>query len=336
MKHIIAKILFVTLTWVASSAVAQTESANDTKAESKADLKLDPWVVLQKSASAARQLGYRGVFVYQSGDSSSAVQITHMNNGEKEYTHSIVLDGRKRELLSESGDLVIYNPKKEKVMVEKRHSKNIFPGLLPEDISLIKVGYKVKLNGMERTAGRDAKVIMLEPKDKYRYGYKLLTDNAYGLLLKAITLNEQNEPLEQIGFSQLDMLELGNLDWFQPSNTFGKSLEMEQARFTKEIPTANNWSLTNVPPGFLKVDQMRRIVRGKVTNTTQAIYSDGLAYVSLFIEPLPKGTVGKVGHTSVGLTHFYADIQDGYQIMAVGEVPEVTVTSLVKSVSFKK
>ena len=296
----------------------------------------DPWVVLQKSALAARQLGYRGVFVYQSGESSSAVQITHMSNQGKEYTHSIVMDGQKKELLNESGDLIIYNPKKEKVMVEKRHSKNIFPGLLPEDIALIKVSYQARLNGNERTAGRDAKVIMLEPKDKYRYGYKLLTDNEYGLLLKATTLNDRNEPLEQIGFSQLDMLELGNLDWFEPSNTFGKSLEMEQARYTKEFPTLSNWTTADLPLGFVKIDQMRRVVKGKTTNTTQVIYSDGLAYVSLFIEPLPKGAAGKVGHTSVGLTNFYANVKDGYQLMAVGEVPEITVTNLVKGVGFKK
>ena len=296
----------------------------------------DPWVMLQKSALAARKLGYRGVFVYQSGESSSAVQITHMNNDGKEYTHSIVMDGQKKELLNESGDLIIYNPKKEKVMVEKRHSKNIFPGLLPEDITLIKSSYQARLNGTERTAGRDAKVIILEPKDKYRYGYKLLTDSDYGLLLKATTFNDRNESLEQIGFSQLDMLELGNLDWFEPSNTFGKPLEMEQARYTKDLPTLSNWTMNNLPLGFIKIDQMRRVVRGKTTNTTQVIYSDGLAYVSLFIEPLVKGAAGKMGHTSVGLTNFYANVRDGYQLMAVGEVPEVTVTSLVKGVTFKK
>ena len=301
-----------------------------------ADVTSDSWLVLQKSAQAARKLGYRGVFVYQSGESSSAVQITHMNNDGKEYTHSIVMDGQKKELLNEGGDLVIYNPKKEKVMVEKRHSKNIFPGLLPEDITLIKVSYHVRLNGTERTAGRDAKVIMLEPKDKYRYGYKLLTDIEYGLLLKATTLNDRNEPLEQIGFSQLDMLELGNLDWFEPSNTFGKSLEMEQTRYTKDLPTLTNWIASDLPLGFVKVDQMRRVVRGKPTNTTQVIYSDGLAYVSLFIEPLASGTAGKTGHTSVGLTNFYASVKDGYQLMAIGEVPEVTVTNLVKGVGFKK
>lgn len=323
MKRIIWQYLWINI-FLMSSFVASAQTTTD------------PWIMLQKSALAARQLGYRGVFVYQSGESSSAVQITHMNDGNKEYTHSIVMDGQKKELLNESGDLIIYNPKKEKVMVEKRHSKNIFPGLLPEDIELIKVSYQARLNGSERTAGRDAKVIMLEPKDKYRYGYKLLTDGEYGLLLKATTLNDRNEILEQIGFTQLDMLELGNLDWFEPSNTFGKSLEMEQARYTKDSPTLTNWTISNPPLGFIKIDQMRRVVRGKATNTTQVIYSDGLAYVSLFIEPLIKGVTGKIGHTSVGLTNFYANVQDGYQLMAVGEVPQVTVTTLVKGISFKK
>ena len=56
----------------------------------------DPWLVLQKAAQAARELSYQGVFLYQSGNSSRSVQITHMNYGQGEYARIVVLDGTPR------------------------------------------------------------------------------------------------------------------------------------------------------------------------------------------------------------------------------------------------
>ena len=80
----------------------------------------DPWLVLQKAAQAARELSYQGVFLYQSGNSSRSVQITHMNYGQGEYARIVVLDGTPREVLSQGNDVVIFSPRNEKVVIEKR------------------------------------------------------------------------------------------------------------------------------------------------------------------------------------------------------------------------
>jgi sigma-E factor negative regulatory protein RseB len=66
------------------------------------------------------------------------------------------------------------------------------------------------------------------------------------------------------------------------------------------------------------------------------ILSDGLASVSLFIEPLIKGAKAKNGHKLVGTTSFYANVIDGHQIIVVGEVPEATVAQIAHAISFKK
>jgi sigma-E factor negative regulatory protein RseB len=65
------------------------------------------------------------------------------------------------------------------------------------------------------------------------------------------------------------------------------------------------------------------------------IFSDGLASISVFIEPMAKGTKPKVGHTTAGATNFYASVNEGHQVMVVGEVPEAAVTQFANSVSFK-
>ena len=62
----------------------------------------DVWLTLQKASQAARELSYKGVFVYQSGNASKSVQLTHMNYGQGEYARMVVLDGAPREVLSQA------------------------------------------------------------------------------------------------------------------------------------------------------------------------------------------------------------------------------------------
>ncbi len=296
----------------------------------------DTWLLLQKASQAARELSYQGVFVYQSGSSAKSVQITHMNFGQGEYARMVVLDGQPREVLSQGPDVVIFSPHNEKVVIEKRHRQSMFPALLPANMDNIKLSYLAKAGGIERVGGRDGQVVILSPKDQLRYAYKLWTDREYGILLKAATLNEKNEVLEQIGFNQLTLLNSQKLDWFQPSVEYNKSYVVEDSMPAKTVNDVPDWLVSEIPQGYHKVDEVMRTVPGKQNPVTQLIYSDGLASVSLFIEPLLKGAAPRTGHTSMGATNFFALVADGHQVMAVGEVPEATVSQFASAVSFKK
>jgi len=294
------------------------------------------WLLLQKASQAARELSYQGVFVYQSGAVAKSVQITHMNYGQGEYARMVVLDGMPREVLSQGNDVVIFNPQNEKVVIEKRRGQNMFPALLPSNMDLIKNSYQVRLGAIERVGGREGQIIYLDPRDRYRYGYKLWADREYGILLKATTTNERNEAMEQMAFNQLTLLNNQNMDWFQPNVDPRKAYVMEGALSANAPAEAETWTMTQTPAGYRKVDQGQRTVPGKTVPVTHIIYSDGLASVSLFIEPLAKGARPKTGHTGMGATNFYAAVVDGHQIVVVGEVPEATVSQFATAVTFKK
>jgi sigma-E factor negative regulatory protein RseB len=300
------------------------------------DVPDDPWILLQKAAHAAHELSYKGVFVYQSGANARSVEITHMNYGQGEYARIVVLDGAPREVLSQGSDVVIFNQKNEKVVIEKKRGQNLFPALLPANMDVIKASYQVRVGNQERIGGRDGQIIFLDPRDHFRYGYKLWTDREYGLLLKSMTTNERNEPMEQITFNQLTLLNTQNMDWFQPKVDHGKNYIMEDPPPAPSASEADNWTVGQLPPGYRKIDQVIHMVPGKPAPVTHVIYSDGLASVSLFIEPVAKGSKFKIGHSVTGATNFYANVVDGYQIVVVGEVPEATVTQIANAVSFKK
>jgi sigma-E factor negative regulatory protein RseB len=294
----------------------------------------DAWQMLEKTAFAARELNYSGQFVYQSGNQTRVIDITHMNQDGHEMTRNVVLEGPPREVYSQGNDIVIFQPKNEKVMIEKRRGQNLFPAMLPTDLRLIKSSYTARLGAIETVAGRNAQIIDLMPNDAFRYSYKIWTDIEFGLLLKMTLLNSKNETLEQIYFNQINMLNSQDVNWFQPKIDVSKSYVVEDNAQVTHIE--DNWIVAQLPTGYRKIDQVQRIVPGKSAPVNQIIFSDGIASVSLFIEPIAKGTHPKTGHMLVGSTNICANVIDGYQIMVVGEVPAETVQQIAKAVTFKK
>ena len=304
----------------------------------------DAWLALQKAAFAARELNYQGIFVYQNGKQMRSVQITHMNNAGQELTRNMILDNQTiagkapskqpREVFSQGSDIVIFHPKNDKVIIEKRRGQNLFPAMLPVNLNSLKTSYTAKIGVLDYIAGRQAQIIELIPKDSYRYGYKIWTDTEFGLLVKMTLQNEKSETLEQITFQELSMLNSHDLNWYQPSIDLSKKYEMEDATLLNRVHT--NWIVAELPPGYVKVDHIEFVVNGKTAPVNQMIFSDGIASVSLFIEPILKGQRSKMGHHLIGSTHICANVVEGYQVMVVGEVPLATVQQIAKAVSFKK
>lgn len=295
----------------------------------------DNWQILQKAAIAAHELSYRGIFVYESNHQTKAVQITHMNNGSGEYSRNVLLDSSPREVFSQGRDLVIFSPKKEKIIIQKRRGQNLFPAILPVQLSHLKASYALYMGETDTVAGRNSRQLMLVPKDNFRYHYKFWVDQEYGLLLKYVMENAKQEVLESIVFNQISMMDQLDLNWYRPQIDPRKNYEMEN-----EIPTEDAsdvvgaWVIQNLPAGFKKIAQIKLMAHGNTTPVTQMVFSDGLATVSLFIEPSRQKT--RNGHYVVGNNSFYAYVQNGYQITAVGEVPQETVTKIAESVVFKK
>jgi sigma-E factor negative regulatory protein RseB len=296
---------------------------------------VDAWQILEKSAYAARELNYEGQFSYINGEQTRIVDIKHMNYGGREVARNIVLNDNHREVYSQGENIVIFQSTTSNVIIKKRHGKNLFPAMLPTNLNSIKDNYKARLVGTEYVADREAQVVELMPSDAYRYRYKIWSDVKFGLILKIALLNAENKTLEQIYFNRLSMLNSqNNPDWFEPKIDMSKNYVTEE---DMPITRVANHSIvtTDLPAGYRKVDHIQRAVHGKKTMIDQLIFSDGIGSVSLFIEPMTKGQRPKKGHMLMGSTSMCANVVDGHQIIVVGEVPEKTVQSIARAVSFK-
>lgn len=296
----------------------------------------DPWQLMEKAALAARKLNYQGVFVYQTGNSITSVQITHTNVGAAgEFARVVVLDGAPKEVLRRGNEVIIYQPKNQQVLIEKRRIHSSFPTLLPKISDALKTNYQLTVGDAERVVGREATVLTLTPHDKMRYTNKFWVDIDSGLLLKVALLNEKNEIIEQIGFTLLKLIGNSNMDWFRPSEEQNKPYYFKPEEVVTPSVQSDGWNIGVLPQGFRKVEQVLRQVPGKSMPVTHFVFCDGLASISLFIEPLEKGAPFKQGGMSQGATNLYATTIADHQIVVLGEVPQSTVMQIANSVNYK-
>lgn len=298
---------------------------------------IDTWSILEKTAYAARELNYEGTFEYQNGKQLRHVKIIHINNGSQEFARNIVLDHQTREVYTQDDNLVIVQPKDKKIAIEKRRGQMMFPAMLPANLDGIKAYYSAKLIGTELVASRDSQVIYLSSNDNFRYHYKIWADKEFGLLLKMALLNRTGETIEQIAFNQIGMLssvDSNTIRKLQPKIDVTKKYVMEDNTITNSA-TNVSWEVKELPPGYKKIEHVVRMVPGKTYPIDQVVFSDGIASVSLFIEPLIKGMRPRTGHTHTGSTSMCASVINGHQVIVVGEVPEETVMQIAHAVSFK-
>jgi len=96
------------------------------------------------------------------------------------------------------------------------------------------------------------------------------------------------------------------------------------------------WGLASELPGFRKVTELKRRL-GESRPVGQMVYSDGLAAVSVFIEPLEgRRDPVRTGLASMGAIHIYTREVANHMITVVGEAPAVSVQRIADAVEFRR
>ena len=291
----------------------------------------DPWLILEKSAKASQQLNYEGVFHSQSSSESNSTHVIHANIDNEEYCLLKMLDGAPNEVFC-SGDMV-YVTSQDGLLIKKRKNQFLFPSVLPSDIKHLKKNYQLSFGEKKRVADRMAQHIELKAKDNLRFNYHIWIDDKNLLPLKLIVTNNKNQPIEQSTFTTIAFSEVIDKDIFEKNINLSK-VYVSKNKFIENYVSNKFWNLKKLPSGFKEVDLISRRVNGLNLLDYQIIFSDGLAYVSLFIRPITRGTEPKEGTVAIGPTNISARYQDGYQIMSVGMVPPETVNTISGAIEF--
>jgi sigma-E factor negative regulatory protein RseB len=183
-------------------------------------------------------------------------------------------------------------------------------------------GYRARLGGSERVAGYSAQVVELAAKDGWRYGYRLWLEKKSGLPLRLALLDGAGRTLEQVAFTAL---ELGRTPADADLRSSGNDSMHRVQALAPGVVSDPGWRVGNPPPGY-SLRSARRL--GKAV---QLLYGDGLASVSVYIEPAPAGAAGQSASRS-GAVNAQAVWKGGRRVLAIGKVPAATVEHFARHV----
>ena len=292
---------------------------------------------LQRIYAASEKLSYAGTFIYQQGQQVETSRIVHVVDSSGPRERLETLDGVPREIIRTGDEVVCYLPASMTVKIDKQPGRRPFPAILTEQLKDVSDNYVVKKGEIERVGGYSCQVLTLEPKDRMRYGHRLWADLNTGMLLKAKTFGEKNELLEQFTFTQISIGGTISRDqlkarYFRQS----KDWRVEDSGATRANLAEAGWTLRSKPPGFRTVAELVRTVGG-TGGVGHIVLSDGLAAISVFIEPATsKRPMPQAGLSRQGAINVYTRPVGNHWVTVVGEAPAESVKYVANAVEYHK
>lgn len=289
---------------------------------------------LTRMHEASRMRAYTGTLVVTAGASMSASKIWHVCDGTRQMERVDTLTGEPRTTLRRDKEVITFIPESRTAVVEKRESLGLFPDMLRTPENLIPGFYSVRELGHQRIAGHLADMVEILPKDDLRFGYRIWSEQGTGLVVKLQTLGPQGAVLEQVAFTELQLDAPVSMDKLAASMKDTRGYEVVRPALKKTTPEAQGWRLKEPVPGFSSmschVRETEAAAKGGVA-PMQWVFSDGLASVSLFVEPYDPRQHLQEKAATMGATQSVSRRVGEYWVTALGEVPRATLKRFTRS-----
>jgi sigma-E factor negative regulatory protein RseB len=292
----------------------------------------EPSEWLERMNRALTTRNYIGVFTHNHGGRVETLRIIHRVRGGDVSERLLSLDGPGREFIRQGDEVTCYFPDKKPVLVERRARFGPLLGALPALVENDSHVYEIRGGERERLLGRTTRVVALQPRDEYRYGYRLWIDEQTSMPLKTQLCGASGEVLEQIVFSNIDLPERIPDSMFKPQIDASTYRWLRADRQLALNSTPALWEAMRLPAGFRMATRSVQALPGSTEPTTHLVFTDGVASVSVFVEPRKPDTRSDQGPVRMGSSSAFTTIVDGHQITAVGEVPPNTVQFIANQV----
>jgi len=296
----------------------------------------EPKEWLERMNRALTTRNYVGVFTHVHDGRVETLRIIHRVRGRDVSERLLSLDGSGREFIREGNELTCYFPDKRTVLVERRAPDGPLLGALPDIDNGDSLVYEIRGGERERLLGRNTRVVALHPRDEYRYGYRLWIDEETSMPLKTQLCDQSGEVIEQIVFSNIDLPERIPDTMFKPQMDASNYRWFRADRQVASTTAPALWEAMRLPPGFRMATRSAQAMPGSSEPVAHLVYTDGVASVSVFVEPRKPDTKPSEGPSRVGSSSAFSTVVDGHQVTAVGEVPPNTVKLIAKEVKAAK
>jgi sigma-E factor negative regulatory protein RseB len=296
--------------------------------------------LLERMERALASRNYQGTFVHEHDGQSETLRIVHRVEGGDFAERVVSLDGSGREVIRRDGELRAYFPDQRVVLVDSGRKAGF---LLTDLMSLGSAAgqmYRLSEESPTRVSGREARVLAVDPQDDLRYGYRVWIDESSAMPLKTQLRTVEGRVVEQLVFTELALPARIADAALQPAVSARDYRWVHHASAPDAATGAageTTWDAAELPPGFRLIANSTQLMGGGQKAVTHLVFSDGLASVSVFVEPRPpqgalqrqqpvRSTMTRLGSSSALSTEV-----DGHRVTAIGEVPPDTVRAIAGS-----
>ncbi|CUA97708.1 sigma E regulatory protein, MucB/RseB [Thiomonas bhubaneswarensis] len=293
---------------------------------------LEQW--LQTVSAAARSLNYSGVFITQRGEEISTSSLIHYVLPQGHFERIETLDGQRRIMVSFNDQVRTSWPDYRLTLIDNQVGQASFPRLLKTTNGEVDRNYRLERGGLERCAGYECRMSTLLPRDDLRWGYRLWSLPDSRLLVKAQTLDAEGHVIDQVAFTELKINVHPRQDLVRESLHQPPGYTVEKMKVVPVSLSSQGWALSSQVPGFKTVGVFRRSmsVGGKSSEVLQWLLSDGLASVSIFVQPAADLTEPVPSEQRIGGTLALSRRIGESWLTVMGAVPERTLRRISEAV----
>ena len=339
--------------WKASVALVGAV-ASPTAAVWAGSAPLDIVAVVKRIQDAALRRSFAGTYVVSHGGHMTSTRITHYCDGRDQIERIESLDGQMRQVYRHNDTVHVLWPGTRTALIEQRELVGRFPAPLQPGDGTRLDQYELLPADDERIAGHATQVVVLRPRDHLRYARRLWLERRTGLLVRWDLLNERGEVLESASFSDLQLNVKPS-----PQTLLQEMHRLDGYKVSKPVYTATSldsegWTLGAPVPGFEVRKTVRRPMAPGVARTAapsgsavgatgehnatmvQAVFSDGLTHISVFIEPFVASLHKREVPATLGSTSALSRRHGDWWITAVGAVPVAALQQFVQGLERRK
>jgi sigma-E factor negative regulatory protein RseB len=296
------------------------------------------WLV--RIHAAAHERNYQGTLVFSADGALSSARVAHFCDGAQSYERVEVLDGRMQQTYRHNDRVYTLWPHSRVAVVEERD---------PRQASLRQViepraeeQYELREQGSEHVAGREAQILLLSPRDENRFAQRLWIDSRTGLMLRADVLGPRHQVLESSAFSQVEIgVKPRPQSVLQPMKQLDGYRQVRPAQVATQLER-DGWALKSVVAGFQLSSCTRRMLEPEdgaaaPAPVLQAVFSDGLTHVSMFIEAIDRQRHKQPLLTQMGATHTLMQAHGGeWWVTVMGDVPASTLRQFYQALERRR
>jgi len=292
---------------------------------------IDNW--LDKMSQASQQQNFQGTLVIRQQDKMQAIRVKQGITSKGSWQTLESLTGEDQTIIRQNKKVTTIFPAKQLVTISDELAGSLDKGplhpALPENRNTLKKFYNLKLSGQARIANKATQMIQMIPRDQHRYGYVFWLDKKSGLLLKCDLLDEKGKVLEQLMYSDVELL----------SSTPENSIDIDALKAYKKVKLMDaqgvrqqNWRASKLPVGFKLIRSVKVGYNNQSAPAYHMVYSDGMASVSVFVEQRKVIDKPVIGLSNMGPVNAYSSFMDNAYVTAIGEVPSTTVQMIAESI----